>query len=177
MGIEPKIAMLDLAPGISVGQLRHDGFLKGFGIEEGDPAIIGAAPTLGDTAKGQAAMETLLQKDPDINIIYSINEPSGFGGANALKAAGKDPKDFILVSVDGGCDAIERGIKTGVIDATSQQYPLKMAALGVEKGAAAARGGEKPSGYTDTGVELITAEPVDGVESKDAAYGEENCWG
>ena len=177
MGIEPKIAMLDLAPGISVGQLRHDGFLKGFGIKEGDPQIIGAAPTLGDTAKGQAAMETLLQKDPDINIIYSINEPSGFGGANALKAAGKDPKDFILVSVDGGCDAIKRGIKTGVIDATSQQYPLKMAALGVEKGAAWARGGEKPSGYVDTGVELITADPVDGVESKDAAYGEENCWG
>jgi len=177
MGITPKIAMLDLAPGISVGQLRHDGFLKGFGIKEGDPQIVGAAPTLGDTAKGQAAMETLLQKDPDINVIYSINEPSGFGGATALKAAGKDPKDFILVSVDGGCDAIKRGIKTGVIDATSQQYPLKMAALGVEKGAAAARGGEKPSGYVDTGVELITADPVDGVESKDAAYGEENCWG
>src|SRR5215210_7804725 len=73
MGITPKIAMLDLAPGISVGQLRHDGFLKGFGIEEGDPQIVGAAPTLGDTAKGQAAMETLLQKDPDINFIYSIN--------------------------------------------------------------------------------------------------------
>ncbi|HEX6013585.1 MAG TPA: substrate-binding domain-containing protein, partial [Geminicoccaceae bacterium] len=177
MGIEPKIAMLDLAPGISVGQLRHDGFLKGFGIEEGDPQIVGAAPTQGDTAKGQAAMENLLQKDPGINIIYSINEPSGFGGATALKAAGKDPKDFILVSVDGGCEAIEKGIKTGVIDATSQQYPLKMAALGVEKGAAWARGGEKPSGYTDTGVELITADPVDGVESKDAAYGEENCWG
>lgn len=177
MGIEPKIAMLDLAPGISVGQLRHDGFLKGFGIEEGDPAIVGAAPTQGDTAKGQAAMENLLQKDPDINVIYSINEPSGFGGANALKSAGKDPKDFILVSVDGGCEAIKNGIKTGVIDATSQQYPLKMASMGVEKGAAAARGGEKPSGYTDTGVELIAAEPVEGVESKDAAYGEENCWG
>src|SRR4051794_1884964 len=177
MGITPKIAMLDLAPGISVGQLRHDGFLKGFGIKEGDPQIIGAAPTEGDTAKGQAAMETLLQKDPDINVIYSINEPSGFGGANALKAAGKDPKDFILVSVDGGCDAIKRGIKPGIIDATSQQYPLKMASLGVEKGAAAARGGPKPSGYVDTGVELITADPVEGVDSKDAAYGEQNCWG
>src|SRR5687767_13095655 len=177
MGITPKIAMLDLAPGISVGQLRHDGFLKGFGIEEGDSQIVGAAPTQGDRAKGQAAMENLLQKDPGINVIYSINEPSGFGGATALKAAGKDPKDFILVSVDGGCEAIEKGIKTGVIDATSQQYPLKMAALGVEKGAAAARGGEKPSGYVDTGVELITAQPVDGVESKDEAYGTENCWG
>jgi fructose transport system substrate-binding protein len=177
MGITPKIAMLDLAPGISVGQLRHDGFLKGFGIKEGDPQIVGAAPTLGDQAKGQAAMETLLQKDKGINVIYSINEPSGFGGATALKAAGKDPKDFILVSVDGGCNAIKNGIKPGIIDATSQQYPLKMAALGVEKGAAAARGGAKPSGYVDTGVELITADPVAGIDSKDAAYGEQNCWG
>jgi fructose transport system substrate-binding protein len=177
MGIKPKIAMLDLAPGISVGQLRHDGFLKGFGIKDGDPQIVGSASTQGDRAKGQAAMETLLQKDKGINVIYSINEPSGFGGANALKAAGKDPKDFILVSVDGGCEAIAKGIKPGIIDATSQQYPLKMAALGVEKGAAAARGGPKPSGYVDTGVNLITDEPVKGVTAKDSKFGTENCWG
>jgi fructose transport system substrate-binding protein len=177
MGITPKIAMLDLAPGISVGQLRHDGFLKGFGIKEGDPSIVGSADTLGETAKGQTAMESLLQKDPGINVVYSINEPSGFGGANALKAAGKDPKDFILVSVDGGCDAIKRGIKTGVIDATSQQYPQNMAAQGVKTIAEAARGGKKPSGYTDTGVNLISADPAKGVTSKDAAYGTANCWG
>jgi fructose transport system substrate-binding protein len=122
-------------------------------------------------------MENLLQKDSGINVIYTINEPSAFGAATALKAAGKDPKDFILVSVDGGCNAIKNGIKPGIIDATSQQYPLKMAALGVEKGAAAARGGEKPSGYVDTGVTLISATPMPGVDSKDAAYGEANCWG
>ncbi len=176
-GITPKIGMIDLAPGISVGQLRHDGFLKGFGIKEGDPQIAGAAPAEGDQTKAQAAMENLLQKDPGINVIYTINEPSAFGAATALKAAGKDPKDYIMVSVDGGCKAIKDGIKPGIIDATSQQYPLKMAALGVEKGAAAARGGPKPSGYVDTGVTLITAAPMDGVDSKDAAYGEENCWG
>jgi fructose transport system substrate-binding protein len=177
MGITPKIATIDLQPGISVGVLRHNGFLKGMGVKEGDPSIVGGAPTQGDTAKGQAGMETLLQKDPGINVIYSINEPSGFGAAQALKAAGKKPDDFILVSVDGGCDAIKRGIKTHVIDATSQQYPLKMASLGVEKIAAAARGGDKPSGYTDTGVNLITDQPVKGIEAKDAAYGTENCWG
>ena len=169
--------MLDLAPGISVGRLRHDGFLKGFGIKEGDPAIVGAVDTLGETAKGQTGMESLLQKDPDINVVYSINEPSGFGGANALKAAGKDPKDFVLVSVDGGCDAIERGVKPGVIDATSQQYPQNMAADGVEAIAKAVRGGDKPSGYVDTGVNLITGDPAKGVDSKDVAYGTENCWG
>jgi len=177
MGITPKIAMIDHAPGISVGQLRHNGFLKGYGIKDGDPSIVGSINSYGDIAKGQAGMEQLLQKDPGINVIYSINEPSGFGAATALKAAGKDPKDFILVSIDGGCDAITRGIKTGVIDATSQQYPLKMAALGVEKIAAAVRGGPKPSGYVDTGVNLITNEPVKGVDSKDAAYGTANCWG
>jgi len=81
------------------------------------------------------------------------------------------------VSVDGGCHAIKDGIKTNIIDATSQQYPLKMAAMGVEKGAASARGGPKPSGYTDTGVNLITNQPVKGVPAKDAAFGEANCWG
>jgi fructose transport system substrate-binding protein len=177
LGITPKIAMLDLAPGISVGKLRHDGFLKGFGIKDGDPQIVGAVNTLGDIAKGQAGMEQLLQKDPGINVVYSINEPSGFGGANALKAAGKSPKDFILVSVDGGCDAIKRGIKSGVIDATSQQYPQNMAARGVKAIAEAARGGAKPSGYVDTGVNLITADPAKGVTSKDATYGTANCWG
>jgi fructose transport system substrate-binding protein len=177
MGITPKIGMIDLAPGVSVGVLRHNGFLKGFGIKEGDPQIAGAAPAEGDQTKAQAAMENLLQKEPGINVIYTINEPSAFGATTALKAAGKDPKDYVMVSVDGGCKAITDGIKPGVIDATSQQYPLKMAALGVEKGAAAARGGEKPSGYTDTGVTLITADPMKGVDSKDAAYGEQNCWG
>jgi fructose transport system substrate-binding protein len=176
-GKKAKIAMLDLAPGISVGQLRHDGFLKGYGIKEGDAQIVGSVNTEGDTAKGQAGMEQLLQKDPDINLVYSINEPSGFGGATALKAAGKKPDDFVLVSVDGGCDAIERGIKTGVIDATSQQYPQNMAAQGIKAIAEAARGGKKPTGYTDTGVNLITKEPLDGVTSKDDAYGTENCWG
>ncbi len=176
-GLTPKIGMIDLAPGISVGQLRHDGFLEGFGIKEGDPQIAGAAPAEGDQTKAQAAMENLLQKEPGINVIYTINEPSAFGATTALKAAGKDPKDYVMVSVDGGCKAIKDGIKPGIIDATSQQYPLKMAALGVEKGAAAARGGAKPSGYVDTGVTLIAGTPMDGVDSKDAAYGEENCWG
>ena len=170
----PRIAMLDLAPGISVGQLRHDGFLEGFGIEDGNPQIVGAVDTEGDTAKGQTGMEQLLQKDPGTNLVYSINEPSGFGAATALRHAGKNAT---IVSVDGGCEAIRNGIKKGVIDATSQQYPQNMAKLAVEAVAKAARGGPKPSGYEDTGVTLITDDPVDGVDSEDSQYGLENCWG
>jgi fructose transport system substrate-binding protein len=176
-GTSPKIAMLDLAPGITSGQLRHDGFLKGFGLKNGDPEIVGSVNTEGDRAKAEAGMTQLLQQHPDIDVVYTVNEPAAFGAAAALKAAGKGNDDVILVSVDGGCDAIKNGVRPGVIDATAQQYPENMARKGIEAIAAAARGGPKPSGYLDTGVELITGKHVAGVDSKDVAFGVRNCWG
>src|SRR5919197_31428 len=174
-GKKAKIAMLDLAPGISVGVLRHNGFLKGFGIKEGDPQIVGSADTQGDQAKGQTAMETLLQKDPGINLVYTINEPAAAGAYRALKAAGKD-KQAMIVSIDGGCAGVAN-VKKGVIAATSQQYPKKMAELGVQKVVDYAKTGNKVKGYTDTGVTLITDDPADGVTSKDTKFGLANCWG
>jgi fructose transport system substrate-binding protein len=176
-GIEPKIAMLDLAPGITSGQLRHAGFLRGFGIKDGDPRIAGSVDTLGETAKGEAGMKQLLATEPGINIVYTVNEPVAFGASRALEAAGRSKDDVILVSVDGGCQAIKSGVRPGVIDATAQQYPENMAREGVKALAEAARGGPKPTGYENTGIELITADPVNGVPSKDEAFGVRNCWG
>lgn len=176
MGGKPaKIATMDLNPGITVGDLRHNGFLQGFGIKEGDPQIVCSQYTQGDQAKGQTAMENCLQKDPDINLVYTINEPAAFGAYTALKAAGKE-KNVTIVSVDGGCTGVQ-GVKDGKIAATSQQYPLKMASLGVDAIVDYAQTGKKPSGYTDTGVTLITDKPAQGVDSKDTKYGLENCWG
>jgi fructose transport system substrate-binding protein len=70
-----------------------------------------------------------------------------------------------------------RNVRAGVIDATSQQYPLKMAALGVAAVVNYAKTGKKVSGYTDTGVNLIAKQAVAGVPSKSVAYGLANCWG
>jgi fructose transport system substrate-binding protein len=65
----------------------------------------------------------------------------------------------------------------GRIAATSQQYPLKMASLGVDAGVDFAMTGHRVSGYTDTGVTLITDKPQSGVDSKDTTFGLANCWG
>ena len=111
------------------------------------------------------------------SIVYTVNEPAAFGAAEALKSAGKSNGDVILVSVDGGCDAIKNYVRPGVIDATAQQYPENMARLGVQTLADAARGGPKPSGYKNTGVELITGDAAKGVPSKNVAFGVRNCWG
>jgi fructose transport system substrate-binding protein len=170
------IAMLDEHAGSSVGALRHNGFTKGFGIKNSDKQIVCVANGGGDTPDSQTAMENCLQKNPDINVVYTINEPSAAGAWTALKNAGKSQGDITIVSVDGGCAGV-RNVKAGVIDATSQQYPLLMASRGVQAVVSYAKGGKKASGYTDTGVNLIAKTAAAGVPSKSVSYGLSHCWG
>jgi fructose transport system substrate-binding protein len=176
-GMQPRIALLDLAPGISSGELRRAGFLAGFGIEEGDPLVSGSVDTEGDEEKGRQGMQQLLGQDPDINIVFTVNEPAALGAIDALKDAGKSMDEVVVVSVDGGCQAIKSSVRSGDINATAQQYPENMAREGVRALAEAARGGERPSGYLNTGVVLISRERVSGVESRDVPFGVRNCWG
>ncbi len=187
---DAKIALLDLAisqPSVDV--LRDQGFLQGFGVDLGDalkwgdetdPRVVGHEVTAGNEEGGLKAMEALLAKDPDINLVYTINEPAAAGAYEALKAVGRE-KDVLIVSVDGGCPGVAN-VKDGVIGATSQQYPLLMASLGIEAIAKFAADGTKPAptegkNFFDTGVALITDKPAAGVESIDTAKGTELCWG
>ncbi len=185
-----RIALLDLNPSeVSVDYLRDGGFLQGFGIDikdptdigdEDDPRIVGHDVTNGNEEGGRTAMENLLQIDPSINVVYTINEPAAAGAYEALKAFGRQD-DVLIVSVDGGCPGVQN-VQEGVIGATSQQYPLLMASLGIEAIKTWADNGTKPENspgldFFNTGVTLITDQPVDGVESIDSAEGLERCWG
>jgi fructose transport system substrate-binding protein len=185
-----RIATLDLAisqPTVDV--LRNQGFLQGFGIDlndpnvigdETDPRIVGSDVTQGNEEGGRRAMENLLARDPTINLVHTINEPAAAGAYEALRAIGRE-NDVLIVSVDGGCPGV-RNVADGVIGATSQQYPLLMASLGIEAIAKWAAEGVKPEptegkDFFDTGVALVTDAPVDGVESISVAEGLERCWG
>jgi fructose transport system substrate-binding protein len=173
----------------TVGVLRNQGFLTGFGIDVGDPnkwgdetdpRIVGNDVSDGATDGGRKGMENLLATDPMINVVYTINEPAAAGAYEALKALGRE-NDVLVVSVDGGCPGVQN-VKEGVIGATSQQYPLLMASLGIEAIAKFAETGEKPAPtegkqFFDTGVALVTDKPVDGVESIDTEEGTNLCWG
>jgi fructose transport system substrate-binding protein len=171
----PKLAMLDGAPGASVDKQRHDGFLKGFGIKEGDPAIVGKQNTHGALDQGQTAMENLLTAHPDINVVYTINEPAAEGAYAAIKKAGK-LKDIVLTSIDGGCLGVQY-VKDGKIAGTVMQFPKIMATRGVDDVVDFAKTGKKPTGFINTGAELITDKPFPGLPSKDTKFGLENCWG
>ena len=202
-GKKAVIALLDIFDDkiVSVDYNRDQGFLEGMGIPVGDPKkngdeaktgkytggkggdyeIVGNMATGANEEGGQKGLEQLLAKNPDINVVYPINEPTAAGAEQAMTAKGKKAEDYIMVSVDGGKDGVQ-AVGEGIIDATSQQYPLKMAELGVKAIKDVATGGAKPTvseglEFFNTGVTLIAKDPAEGVESKDVQYGLDNAWG
>jgi fructose transport system substrate-binding protein len=187
---DAKIAYLDLNPSQpTVDVLRDQGFMKGFGIDVKDVNKIGDEDdarnvchdvTNGNEEGGRTAMENCLTRDPSINVVYTINEPAAAGAYEALKSAGRE-KDVLVVSVDGGCPGV-KNVAAGIIGATSQQYPLLMAAMGIEAIKKFADTGEKPKmtegkDFFDTGATLVTDKPATGVESIDTKAGTDKCWG
>ena len=199
-GEKATIALLDLFNDkvVSVDYNRDQGFLTGLGIDTADPKVNGDEaktgsypggdyeivcnePSNGNVDDGRTAMENCLSKNDKINVVYTINEPAAAGADAALKAAGINADDVLIVSVDGGCEGVGN-VKAGVIDATSQQYPIKMAEEGVKAIKTIATGGDKPQtsdglDFFNTGVALVTDHPMDGVDSIDTAAGSKICWG
>ena len=186
---DAKIAMLDLSvshPTVDID--RDHGFLSGFGIKIADPdqfnvpdpRIVGHAETGGAEEGGQSGMESLLARNPNINLVYAINEPAAFGGYQALKSVGKTG-DVKIVTIDGSCTGVQ-GVQAGIIDADSQQYPLKMASMGVAAIVDFAKTGKKPQAsagkdFLNTGTKLVTAQPEPNVPSITPAEGAKLCWG
>ncbi|MBF9030344.1 substrate-binding domain-containing protein [Rhodobacterales bacterium HKCCE3408] len=185
-----RIAFLDLfeaQPTVDV--LRDQGFMTGFGIDTVNPDVIGDEDddrivchemTNGNEEGGRTAMENCLAIDPSLNVVYTINEPAAAGAYEALRAAGRE-NDVMIVSIDGGCPGVQN-VAEGVIGATSQQYPLRMAQLGIEAIAQFAADGTVPQpseglDFFNTGTSLVTDQPVDGVESISVEEGLELCWG
>jgi fructose transport system substrate-binding protein len=201
-GKPADIAMLDLFNNqvVSVDIDRDHGFLNGMGISVGNAGLNGAEPksgtykgslggsgsykiacqqaTQGAVPGGQSAMETCLSQDPNINVVYAINEPAAEGAAAALKAANKH--GVIVAAIDGGC-ADMPFLQNGQMTVTAGQFPGKMAALGVTAIDNLVKTGQKPAvspglGFFNTGTELFTNSPIAGVPSLTTAQEASVCW-
>jgi fructose transport system substrate-binding protein len=203
-GKPATIAMLDLFNDqvVSVDTARDQGFLNGMGIVDkedksgngkeapagkykggkgGDYTIVCHEQTNGNPDGGKKAMETCLAKNPDINVVYTINEPAAQGAFDVLKAAGKE-KGVLITSVDGGCKPGLELVASGVIGATAQQYPGLMATKGMQAIRDLADGKPKPAvsaglDFFNTGVALVTDKAAAGVTSISVADGNKICWG
>ncbi|HEU5429797.1 MAG TPA: substrate-binding domain-containing protein [Actinocrinis sp.] len=194
------IAMLDLFNNqvVSVDIDRDHGFLEGMGIDPGSTTqnaqeaktgtytgggsytIACHQPTQGAIDGGRTAMENCLSANPNINVVYAINEPAAEGAYNALKAAGKQSQ-VAVYAIDGSCSGLKL-VGTGEFTADAVQYPGKMAALGVDSIAKLARGGSKPSvtqgkSFFDTGTALVATKSYPGVTIQSPTDAASACWG
>jgi fructose transport system substrate-binding protein len=195
------IAMLDLFNNqvVSVDIDRDHGFLQGMGIDPGSTTENGQEaktgtyssdggtytiachqPTQGAIDGGRTAMENCLSANPNINVIYAINEPAAEGAYNAVKAAGKQ-NQVQVYAIDGSCSGL-KFVSSGEFTADAVQYPGKMAALGVDSIAKLARGGSKPNvttgkSFFDTGTALVATKSYSGVTIQSPADAASACWG
>jgi fructose transport system substrate-binding protein len=201
-GKKAVIAMLDLFNNqvVSVDVDRDHGFLEGMGIDPGSSTQNGQEaksgsytggtggqyqiacqqPTQGAIDGGRTAMEDCLSANPDINVVYAINEPAAEGAYAALKAAGK-AANVKIYAIDGSCQGIGF-VSSGEFAADAVQYPGKMASLGVDSIAKLAKGGSKPTtssglSFFNTGTALVTANPITGVTTETVTQGNSACWG
>lgn len=196
-GETATIALLDLFAdkAVSIDWQRDQGFLQGMGIPLNDPEKNGDEAKTGDYSHGtysivcneatdgaqdggRTAMEKCLTLDPSINVVYTANEPSAAGAIQALKAAGNTTA--IVVSINGSCDGIKQ-VASGQLGADAQQYPSKMGSDGVKAAVEFVREGTKPTNpsgkdFTNTGITLVTDNPVDGVDSIGSDEGSKQCY-
>jgi fructose transport system substrate-binding protein len=172
-GKKPVIALLEGTPGSEVNSDRMNGFLAGFG-QNTRQYVVSDLVTQGDQGKGQTAMENALTKNPNINLVWTINEPAALGAATAVKARGLQGK-VTIVSMDGGCRGI-KGVQDGLISTDVMQFPAQMAKLGVDYAYQAATGHKIPA-LIDTGEVLVTTHPQPYVPSSPVSFGMAHCWG
>jgi fructose transport system substrate-binding protein len=170
-----RVALLDYDLTDKTSKARHDGFLSGFGLTEESPEIAGSIQTQANADSGRTAMENLLSANPDINVVYTINEPMAVGAAAAIEAAGLD-HEVVVVSIDGSCSGVQ-AVKDGQIGATVMQFPSRMGEMAVQAIMNFVETGEEPSGIIDTGTVLITDVVVEGLSAESTDWGLENCWG
>jgi fructose transport system substrate-binding protein len=169
-----KLAVLEGPTTELVSAGRHTGLVEGFGLKDGDPQLACSQLIQYNPASGQAAMESCLQKEPGINVVYTVAEPVAFGAYNALKAAGKE-KDVLLVSFNGSCPGVQ-AVKEGKIGATVLYSPYKTIVVGIDALIDHARVGKKVASYLAAEGIFITDQPQEGISSKDTSYGLNNCW-
>ncbi len=167
---KPVVALLEGTPASSVNTERLGGFLKGMGMAKSQAAV--DLITNGDQTKALNAMQNALVAHPDINLVWTINEPAGFGAAVALQRAGARA---MIATMDGSCHGVG-GVANGQLSADVLQFPAKMAQIAIQEAIAASQGKKIPA-RVDTGEPLITLHPQAGVASIPPSTTLKECWG
>ena len=139
---------------------RYAGFFGALDELGADYEIVQEVDGWGDREKSLNAVAPALIADPDIDVIFAINDPSALGCYDAVSQTTVELEKAIKIyGVDGNPD-IKVAIKNGTIEGTGSQSPNT---LGFDSMVAAFKilSGEEVEHKIDVDTFLITAENVD----------------
>lgn len=131
-GGEAHLAILLGAPGVNVTTDRNDGFLERLAESDTNIEIVAQQAANYERAMGQTVTEQLIANDPDIDAIYAHNDEMALGAVAALQAAGYQPGDVTIITIDGTQGAVQGivdGWISGVIESNPRFGPLAFQAL------------------------------------------------
>jgi len=122
LGGKGKIAIID-HPEVESGIMRTKGFKETIAGAKGIQ-VVAQLPGGGARDLSFKVAQDILEKNPDLNGIFAINDPSALGTVAALEKAGRLSK-VKVIGFDGQLEA-KQAIKEGKIFADSIQFPDKI---------------------------------------------------
>lgn len=157
LGGEGKVAILDGIPVVPILE-RVEGF-KAAIAEHPGIEIVDTQNGRQDRAEAMSVTENMLQANPGLNAIFSVNDEGALGSLGAVEASGKDVS---LYSVDGHPEVIEAILADGPFKATSAQFPRDQVRIGLGMALAKYWGGEVVPTEVPISVQLQTIENAEG---------------
>jgi ribose transport system substrate-binding protein len=128
LGGKGKVAIID-HPEVESVLLRTKGFKEVMAGEKGIQ-IVQTLPGGGQRDTAYKAAQDILEKNPQLDGIFAINDPSALGAVAALEKAGR--LDTVKVIGFDGQPEAKQAIKEGKIYADAIQFPAKIGALAVQ---------------------------------------------
>lgn len=108
--VAPVVGIVGLV-GIKEVDDRMNGFTDGFKKIYKDMVVTANVNGSGVREKSLKAAEDMLQANPEINVIFGINDDSALGALDALKEIGRNTIDKALVSGIDGSEAAMNEVK------------------------------------------------------------------
>ena len=123
-----KILILEGIPGYHTRE-RTAGFREGLELEKNTGiSVVGSQPADWERGKAMNVTANVLQREPDLALVFGCSDEMALGAAAAAK---ERKKKLLTLGIDGNPNAIA-AIQAGELTATLGVYPRKMGAQAVE---------------------------------------------
>lgn len=123
---------LVILEGTPATQMNFDRTDPIYAIAEEHPGvnIVAVQPCYANREEAMKVMENVLQSNPDIDVVWALNDPTALGAMQAIEAANRQGID--IVSIDGTPEAVAAIVNGRSIKYTADQAPFDMGALAIQ---------------------------------------------